>query len=357
MKRSYFIAAGLAVAATAWILSGLVGDDDAGEDAAPAPVAEAEPLPQVRVRTVAAQARTSELVLFGRSEAERTVSLRAETKGRVVERAVAKGDRVEAGDALVRLAVDDRKAQLREAEARVEQYRIAYKAAAKLAEKKFRSEVKLVEEKAELEAAKARLAAIRLDIERTVIRAPFAGVVDDLPAEIGDFIDIGDPVAVVADLEPILVVGEVSERDVAGIPVGAPATVRLAGGPALDGRVRYVSRVGTSVTRTFRVEVEVDNPGWTLAEGLTAELRLATGQTFAHRVSPAILTLSEEGVIGVKAVEDGTVVFFPADVVADTTEGVWLAGLPDTVTLITVGQEFVRAGQRVRTVPDDEVAS
>jgi len=356
MKRSYLVAALMAVAATGWILSGQVGGKAQAPDAKPVAAPGERPVPQVRVRALRAEDRPNELRLFGRTEAERAVALRNETHGRVAALVAEKGKPVAKGDVILRLAIDDRKARLAEAKAVVAQYKIAYDAAEQLSEKKFRSRVKVAEAKAELEAAKAKLANIRLDIERVTIRAPFAGVVDDLPVEVGDYAAIGTVVARLIDLDPILVVGEVGERDVARIPVGGPAAVRLTTGEEVVGTVRYVSKTGHQATRTFRVEVAVANPGGAIAEGLTTELRLPLGRVLAHRVSPAVLTLSDEGVVGVKVVDAGNRVrFHPVSLIADTPEGIWLAGLPADVTLITVGQEFVRAGQRVVPVPETGV--
>jgi multidrug efflux system membrane fusion protein len=353
MKRSYLLAALMTVAATGWILSGQVGGKSPAPEAEPATAPGERPVPQVRVRMLRAEERPNELRLFGRTEAERAVALRTEIQGRVAVLVAEKGKPVKKGDVILRLAMDDRKARLAEAEAVVAQYKIAYEAAEQLSEKKFRSRVKLAEAKAELETARAKLANIRLDIRRVTILAPFAGVVDDLPVEVGDYAAIGTVVANLIDLDPILVVGEVGERDVARIPVGAPARVRLTAGEEVAGTVRYVSKTGHQTTRTFRVEVAVDNPGGAIAEGLTTELRLPLGRVLAHRVSPAVLTLSDEGVVGVKAVDAGNRVrFHPVTMIADTPEGIWLAGLPAEVTLITVGQEFVRAGQRVDPVPE-----
>jgi len=353
MKRSYIIAAGIAVAVTSWILSGQLGGRQA-PDASPAAAAEpAVKQPQVRVRRLVAEERIGELVLFGRTEADRMVKVKAETAASVATLAVQKGGRVAKGDVIARLAMDDRRARLTEAEATVDQYRIAHEAALKLSKKAFRSRLSLAQAKAELEAAKASLARALLDIAHTVIRAPFDGVIDDLPIEIGDYVKVAGTIATLIDLHPIVVVGEIGERDVARIKLGVRADVRLATGERLAGIVRYVSKMGSTATRTFRVEVAIDNPAGAIAEGVTAELRLQTERVRAHRLSPSALTLSDEGVVGVKSVgADGMVAFHPVSMIADTPDGIWLDGLPDEVTVIIVGQEYVRAGQRVRPVPE-----
>ena len=360
IKRSYLIAGSIAAAVALWLASGALdgGPETEQDTSEQADAADARPLPQVRVRTLVAQPHATDLVLFGRTEAERKVRIRAETAGRVVEQAVTKGQPVAVGDEIVRLAMDDRKARLDEAQALVAQRQIAYDAAMELSRKEFRSRVRLAEEKAELEAAQAYLAARRLDIDRTQMKAPFDGVVDELPAEVGDYLEVGDEVAMIADLDPIIIVGEATEREVTGLTAGTVADVRLATGERLDGAVRYVSRVGSAATRTFRLEVVVPNPDGAIPEGVTAEMVLSVGQQSAHRTTPAVLTLNDDGVVGVKAVDDDDrVTFWPVSLVSDTAEGVWLGGLPDRVRLITVGQEFVRAGQKVQPVPEDAPAT
>ena len=357
MNKSYLIAAFIAVAAAGWIYSGQFSGNTSYGSGAPAPrtTAKAPALPQVRVRAIRAVERENQLTLFGRTEAIRMVELKAETSGRVISRAVEKGDRVKKGDVVVRLAMDDRQARLAEAEAVLEQRRIAYNADLKLAQKQFRAKVTLAASRAALESAKAALESNQLDIERTMIRASFDGIVNDLPLEVGDYAAVETIVASIVDLDTILVVGEVSERNVAKIKVGAPAEVYLSSGERAEGIVRYVSKIGSEATRTFRVEVGVKNPGYAIAEGMTTELRLNTGKVKAHYISPAVLTLSDKGVIGVKTVNAANQVeFFPVKIIADTSEGIWLTGLPETTTLITVGQEFVLPGQSVEPVYEAE---
>jgi len=363
MRTSYIIAAALTLAVGGWIASGQMGgnvavsDEDAQQMQTQSAPQEAKPI-KVRVRTVQGQQRANELVLFGRTEAERMVDMRAETKGRVSEILVKKGEKVKKGQTLLRLALEDRPAKLKQAEALVKQRKIAYDAAMKLSKKNYRSKVKLAEEKANLEAARASLENIRTDIGHTRFRAPFAGVVDALPLEIGDYVKVGDHAGRVVDLDPILIVGEVAERDVHRVRPGSVAHARLVTGQEVAGTVRFVSKMGTQETRTFRVEVAFDNPGGAVAEGLTAELRLPLATVTALLLSPAVLTLDRDGVVGVKTVDaDDVVRFHAVELIADTAEGIWLKGLPTAARVITVGQEFVTVGQKVLPMPESAIAA
>ncbi|MEO5337447.1 MAG: efflux RND transporter periplasmic adaptor subunit [Magnetospirillum sp. WYHS-4] len=358
MKRSYVTAALMAVAAVGWIASGHLGGGSPANGKThpePGPEAAERPLATVRVRDLTAQERPGELLLFGRTEAERRVEVKAETAGRVAEVVARKGGPVTKGDVIVRLAMDDRRARLAEAEARVEQARMSHDAGRQLAEKSFRSQVTVADEKAKLETAKAAAESARLDIERTAIRAPFDGQLDELPVEVGDYLDVGGVAGRIIDLDPILVAAEVAERDVGRLQPGAIAHARLIDGRPVEGVIRYLSKAGTKATRTFRVEVAVPNPDGAIAEGLTVELRLDTGRAKAHRIPRSVLTLADNGVLGVKTVDgEGRVVFHAVNLVADAADGLWVGGLPERAMLITVGQEFVRPGQAVTAVPDPE---
>jgi multidrug efflux system membrane fusion protein len=127
----------------------------------------------------------------------------------------------------------------------------------------------------------------------------------------------------------------------------------LIGGREVAGRIRFIAAEAEATTRTFRVEVELPNPAAEIPDGITAEIRLPLGEVAAHRVSPAILTLTDEGAIGVKTLgPDNRVRFYPVRIIGDGTDGIWLSGLPERITLITVGQDFVAEGQTVHPIDE-----
>ncbi len=357
-RASHAIAVVLALTATLWIASGAMTDTPPSPTGAKPAAKEPVEAVLVRVRDSRAQPHDRRITLFGRTEAVKSIEVSAETAGRIVERPVNNGQWVEKGAVIARLATDDRRARLDEAEAKLAFQQLAYESARKLSQKQFQSKIKVAEEHSKLEAAKAALAIIRLDLQRTAIRAPIAGFIETLPANVGDYVKVGDKVAALVDLDPIRVVVQVAERHVLSLTIGDTAWVVLPGGRSRQGEVRFISRVGTAKTRTFRVEVWFKNADGAVPEGLTAEVRLKTGSADAHKVSPAILTLDEQGVIGVKAVDaGGKVRFHAAEIVEDATDGMWLSGLPETLTLITVGQEFVRPGEPVRTKTEAEAVT
>ena len=358
MKRSLILALVFAVAATAWVASGQLGESGAEPEAQkpPADLAALDKVPSVRVRSSTAQTHPIVDLLRGRTEANRMVEIKVETDGRLIELAVDDGTAVKAGDIIARLSPGDRPARLAEAKALLTQRKIEYEADQKLSQKGFRAETQVAATEASLQAAEAAVKIAEVELGYTAIRAPFDGIVDERMMEIGDYVDRGDAIARLVELDPMLIVTQVNERDVQRLGLGNVGAARLMTGDQVTGHIRHISTVADEATRTFRVELEVENPDGRIADGMTAEIALPLAETEAHVVSPAILTLSDGGLIGVKAVDGDTkVVFHPVKIVDTDNEGIWITGLPKEVTLITVGQEYVSPGEKVQPVHESEI--
>lgn len=358
IRRSYLIAAGMALGLAGWLASGQLDapGGGAGNPSSPAAGAEAESGPKpmtVRVRELEAVPVSRRIVVNGQTAPAREVEVRAETQGRVVAVGPMKGAEVEAGEVLVRLDPQDREAAVAQAEALLRQRQAEHEAAQRLGERGFQAENRVAEAEALLESARAALERARLELAYTVIRAPFAGVLEHRPVEVGNYVDVGDTVAKVIEQDPFLVVAHVAETEVGRLQVGMPGRAELVTGRTVDGALRYVASEADPATRTFRIELEVPNGEGRFASGVSTRLILEDGAVPAHRVSAALLALDDQGVIGVNAVDDrGVVTFHPAQVVRAEADAVWLAGLPERLRLITVGQGFVRAGERVHPVPE-----
>lgn len=349
----------LTVGAVAWILSGQIGSRSESAQANQAAGAKIgagghTDAPAMPVQVVTARAEDREIVarLSGRTEGGRRVALRSETAGRVAAIEARKGSRIADGAIVLRLAPDDRPAQLEQARALVRRRSMEAENASTLQVRGFQSEVKVAETASLLADARAALAAIQLDLERTTVRAPFAGVVDSLDVEIGSVVAVGSSLGTLIDLDPLRLVAFAGERAIARISAGMHGIARFPDGRERTGLVTYVSASGDAATRTFRVELAIENPGGVIPEMLSAEMILPLSRVPAVKVSPAVLVLDEAGRVGVKLVDsERRVAFRPVEIVADDADGFWLAGVPDGATLIVVGQEFVKPGMVVAAVP------
>jgi len=355
--KSWLISAGMAAAVALWLASGQMDDAAAGDDEVVATSAAAQPArSSVRVRTQSAEQIERMIVINGNTAPARTVTLAAETDGRVIATGAERGRNVDRGAVIVRLDERDRQARLEQARATVKQREVEFAAREKLKTSSYVSEAQLQEAIAALEAAKAELKRAELDLEYMTIRAPFDGALQERSVEIGDFVSRGDPVATFVDNRTIVVTANLSEFDAGYVAVGDDAEAKLATGETVRGTIRYVAPVADAATRTFEVELEVDNRAGELRAGGTAELRVPAETVLAHRVSPALLTLDDAGNVGLKIVDDsGKVDFVVADIARATSDGVWVAGLPSTATIITVGQGFVSTGAVVDAVPESAV--
>lgn len=351
---------------------GLLDFADAGDNA---PIAEAssedadetieDSAPVVAVVALRSEAKTidSAVIVRGRTEAARQVEVRAETSGLVVSDPLRKGARVEAGQLLCKLdtgtrdiALSEAKARLAEAQARLTDAKINENAASRLNKDGFAAETRVTAAQAAaqsalagVQSAEAAVAGAEKELERLEILAPFGGLLESDSAEIGSLLQPGALCATIIQLNPIKMVGFVPETEVERVQVGAPAGARLASGREVIGEVTFLSRSADPATRTFRVEVEVDNSDLSIRDGQTAEIAIASDGATAHLLPQSSLTLNSEGNLGVRLVDDASVAAFaPISVLRDTSEGIWVAGLAEEVSVIVVGQEFVTDGVPVK---------
>ncbi len=356
MRVSFVISAALAIAAIAWIAFGQLGDwaSEPERKKAPAKISGEKQLTLVRALTQSAQERRTALLINGQTEAIRTVDLKAELDGAIDLLPVEKGAHVANGDVIAHIAARERLAGLAEAQAIMQQRRIEYEAAVKLADRGYRAETSLAEARAAFEAAKAGVELAQVKVDNLTIEAPFAGVLEERMVERGAYLKAGDEVARIIELDPILFIAQVGEQNVGKLSVGDPGTARLIGHPRVEGKIRFIAATADAQTRTFRVELEVPNPEFSIPAGATAEIALPLGAVAAHKISPAILTLDDAGRVGVNTLDaERRVRFRPVTIIEDEADGVWVAGLPETVTLVTVGQEFVIEGEEVRIQPEE----
>lgn len=353
--------------------------------------AEASPSNGVSVVALRSTAREIELpiLLRGRTEANRRVELRAETTGQVVSAKIAKGSLVDEGDVLCQLDAGTREASLAEAtarlaeakarapeadarvieaQARLDEATFNLTAATKLSEGGFASDTRVANTKASVETARAgyiaaqsgaassaaaiqsaeaAVAAAEREIERLDIRAPFPGTLETDTADIGTLLQPGAACATVVQYDPVRVVGNVSELQVDKLNIGLPADVRLAAGPELSGKVTFVADTADPVTRTFRVDVEIQRPDGApvIRAGQTAEVVITGNGLLAHLMPQSALTLDDDGQLGVRIVTvDGEAGFSAVSMVRDSVEGVWVTGLPETADVIVVGHHYVTDG-------------
>jgi membrane fusion protein, multidrug efflux system len=346
VSQSVKFAALIVVVVTLYFLArGLFGDGSEVIDSAPPPRF------TVVTQTIQPQTWQAEIIVRGRTAAERKVIVRAEISGAVAATPTLEGASVRKGDVLCQIEVNARRAELAEARAALDKAQLDYNAAVKLHEGGFRSETAVAAAKAALDLAAASTERTGIVLSKTKISAPFDGVFDRRNVEVGDFLSIGDACGTVIQPSPFLVIGAVSEKDVAKISKNDRGIARLATGEIIEGAVRLVAAAADPATRTFTVELQVPNEDGALRDGVTADFTIFAKERVAHHIPRSSLTLGDDGALGVRTLgPEGEVRFSSIRLLGEDQSGIWVAGLDGAAQLIVRGQDFVSTGQKVEAV-------
>ena len=289
IKQTYKTAAILASFLVIWMVSGSMIEEENFEKNS----SKLDTLSSVTIVNSKAINKSKILKSSGFTEADKFVQVRAEVSGRLIARPVQQGDYVEEGDLICQLYIAGREAYPK-------------------------------------------------------IVAPFSGYLETLRVEEGDFLNTGAVCAALIDPDPMLIVADIAEKDIAQVELGSEASAKLISGRYISGEVTFIASSADKNTRTFRVEISVDNKDRTIRDGVSAEIYIKGKAEAAHKISPAILSLNDQGKLGVRTVTaDNRVEFKEINILEDTNSGMWVSGLGEDARIITLGQEYVFQGQTV----------
>ena len=289
IKQTYKTASILASFLAIWMVSGSMVEEENFEKNNSA----LDTLSSVTIVNSKATNKSKILKSSGFTEADKFVQVRAEVSGRLIARPAQQGDYVEEGDLICQLYIAGREAYPK-------------------------------------------------------IVAPFSGYLETLRVEEGDFLNTGAVCAALIDPDPMLIVADIAEKDIAQVQLGSEARAKLISGRYISGKVTFIASSADKNTRTFRVEISVDNEDRTIRDGVSAEVYIKGKEEAAHKISPAILSLNDQGKLGVRTVTaDNRVEFKEINILEDTNSGMWVSGLGEEARIITLGQEYVFQGQTV----------
>jgi len=285
--------------------------------------------------------------LNGRTEPYLSVTVASEIEGKVTQVIAAPGSQLKTGDLIAKLDVDGLQDDLDYALANLKQKQVEYTSAKQLASKGFQGKIQLAKLHTEYKRVKSEVAKLKRTIEKSYIRSPQDGVMNERFVEMGDYVSIGDAVARIEMLDPLIVSGEVTEKEIYLLKNKKNAQVRTLDNILIDGQITYLSSVSDPATNTFRIEIKVPNPNNRLYAGTSAEIELPLGAEQAIKVSPSILVLDDDGELGIKSVIEGKVTFEPIEILKTDQHGAWLKGLNSGADVIVLGQGFVNVGDSV----------
>src|SRR6184192_912250 len=325
----------LAIAAGACKKGKAGGPDPAGGGRGGAPMGMPVEVVVARTDTV-----RDEISATGQIEAVQSIELRPEVDGRIVEILIREGQEVEQGTPLFKVDDAQLKAQVAQLEAQRDLAQQALARAKDLAQQNASSAADLEKAEAEARSAQAQYDLQRIRLDRTTVRAPFAGVVGQRYVSVGDYVTTSTRLASLHTVNPQRAAFQVPERFARLLRPGQEVTFRVAAIPGHDfsGTVDFVDAVVQLPGRTILVKARVPNSERLLQPGMFIEAHLVTA------VRPKAIVIPEDAVVPVQGtnlvwvVKDGKVAQQPVSL------GVRTPGFVEVTSGLEVGTQVVVGG-------------
>lgn len=286
--------------------------------------------------------------VYGRTEANRIVTLKSETSGLVTRTPAREGQLIKKNQIVCKLQTDARIANLDQAKATLDLRKFDLETTKLLVEKGFKSAIQLKSQEAAVDIAEASVKQSQIELENVNIRNHFEGILSKQIAEAGDYLLPGQACATIIEMNPVIVSVELTEQQIENIRISQKTEILLSSGKIISGKIRYLESISNPLTRTFKAEIEVDNDDSSIRGGLTASVKIKAGTVDAHLIPSKILTLNSFGDISVRYVNpDNTVGIAVVEQIDEDTNGIWVTGLPRETLIILDGQDYVIEGSRV----------
>ncbi|MGB2040872.1 MAG: efflux RND transporter periplasmic adaptor subunit [Porticoccaceae bacterium] len=345
MNTNLRLALIFALALSLWFVSGFINSPEPLDEE---PVQVVSSLTNVQVVDSAEQIFSPTISLRAKTKANRDVQVLAQVSGKISATLAEEGSFVTEGQGICQIDAEDRHLRLEQAKASLENADIAYRGALKLKSAGYQSELAISKAKAGLATARTNLKRARLDVQHLQIVAPFDGVVESRPVEVGDFIMPGQLCARVVELSPIKIEALVAETEIDSLRLGNNAVVNIAGVDYEGAVISYLSRQADRNTKGYRVEATMANPDQAIRAGISARLNILAQGKPAHLVPASSILLDDQGETAVRVLgQDSIVDSIRVSAVGESSSGIWVTGLESQATLVVVGQNYIVDGEQV----------
>ena len=185
------------------------------------------------------------------------------------------------------------------------------------------------------------------EFKKIALYAPFNGILLDNHKIAGELVMPGEKVYELIDLSSLEIYGYINENEILDISTKNEVDVTILG-EEVKGFIDYVSPISDPETKTFEIVVKVKNKDLRYKDGLSSMISINKGEVLAHKISPSILALGDEGQLGVKVIAEGNEVEFKdIKIIEDTSEYMLVTGLSEKEKIIIVGQQYVSNGEKV----------
>jgi len=262
------------------------------------------------------------------------VAVSTEVPGVVTEVRFESGDRVDAGDVLVRLDTKVERAQLAQAQARLQLAQVTVERSRALVTRGALSAQQQDADETELKAAHAQVEMLRAQIALKTIRAPFRGTLGIRRVNLGQYLSPGTAVAELETDKTLYVDFTVPQQRAEEVRAGMPIRVEVNGPdrPPLEGTISAVEPVVDASTRQIRLRGSVPDPSDVLRPGMFVQVRVVLGAQEPTVVVPASAVVHAPY---------GDSVFVIVDKAADEPG---MRATPDGKPVRTARQHFVKTG-------------
>ena len=216
----------------------------------------------------------------------------------------------------------------------------------------FNSELNVIKSEAEYENAKSILMELEEQSGNMIISSPSNGILEKLYLDEGERVSKNSTVAEILGMENIKLIAKISQAEVGQIKIKDDVKINF-NNNIFNGKVSKISSNANSSTRTFDVEIITKNIDFLIKGGMTAEIEIITDEIEAFQISPAHLSVNNDGTLNAKVVENGKVQFKKVSIIKSDEDVVNVLGLNDNDIILTKGQAFVQQGDNVQYKLED----
>jgi len=312
-----------------------------------------EEAPNVEVLVVREQPLEDAITLTGGVIPWRDLTLAAETSGKIEWFGAEEGQIASPGQPLVRIDTSALEAELEEVNARLKLARHELERLERLVERGASAMQQLDQARAERDVMAASLQALNVRLDKSVVRAPIRGTVDENYLTVGEYVDPGQPLLRFVQVDKLKLIVGLPERDVPFFEEGQPVDVTFDAipGKTHQGWIYHIKPTAEPSTRTFTTAIALSNDKRRIRPGMIGRARMIR-QTYADSVVVplfSVINLDDQRVVFV--VDDDRVTMRTVETgIVQGSEVQVTAGLSPGDRIIMSGQRNVRPGQRVNVV-------
>ncbi|MBC2706101.1 efflux RND transporter periplasmic adaptor subunit [Desulfobacula sp.] len=277
----------------------------------------------------------------------------SEITGKVITKKITEGRRVNIGDILAVIDKNDYQNSYDSALASHEMALSTEKRLKKLVKKDFVTQSQLDDAVARVKTSRAALENAKLNLSRCTIRSPMRGIADRVYIENGKFLNSGDPVVQILQIDKLKIEVGIPESDVAAVRKlkSFDMTIDALDGKPYTGEYHYLYKTTSSMARLYNLEIKVDNRDGGILPGMFARVKIIKSQDPQGLAVPmySLVTLNKE--VGVYVENEGIVRFRPVNTgFLDGWKTQISEGLEPGEKIVVVGHRIIEDGEQVNVV-------